>query len=187
MVLTASSVLDPRISHIGLNGDAEVDNDTQYKKQISESCTALQSYYAENYARHAVTSTDSPSTSPINPLTRSPRKHDFMARYSQRKRVQPLPHNELSDYFRSVGDSSLEWDGDALGWWKWQSNRFPNLSRLARDILSIPGMFRHVFKGLLLLTFILQAVLLQLSAFFPPAETQSLFAAPVSSQQQFAS
>ena len=138
-------VLDPRISKAGLIQDADADKDDEFKAQILTACDSLQEYYMKNYVNEA---TDNPESVPgstsdtVNPITRSPRKHDFMARYTQRKHIQPLPNKELMDYFIVTPQA---WEGgerrhDILDWWRMQSTRFPNLSRMARDILSIPGM-----------------------------------------------
>lgn len=151
-------MLDPRISKSGLLCDAEDDNDEEYKKQILESCESLQTYYKKNYVDILSHSSGATSIQPqatsrepetvIDPITRSPHKHDYMARYARKNRTRyyPLPNSELADYF--VTTPIPEWEPgttfDPLRWWKQQSQRFPHLSRLARDILSIPGMLPSV-------------------------------------------
>jgi hAT family C-terminal dimerisation region len=58
------------------------------------------------------------------------------------------PALELDDYFKL----SLEYFETChpLRWWSAPSAQFPNLSRLARDILSIPGSavaVEHIFSN----------------------------------------
>ena len=66
----------------------------------------------------------------------SPQKVNFTAQYRQRPRATV---NELEEFF-SLPQEDFE-TCDPLQWWAGHCSQFPNLSRFARDILSIPGMF----------------------------------------------
>ncbi|KIJ46084.1 hypothetical protein M422DRAFT_250514 [Sphaerobolus stellatus SS14] len=66
-------------------------------------------------------------------VPRSLEKLNFTARYG---RQQSADRNELEEYFRMAPEV---WDGcDPVKWWGRQA-QFPNLYRLARDIMTIPG------------------------------------------------
>lgn len=53
------------------------------------------------------------------------------------------PVNELDEYLQQP----LEKVDDALKWWSAQQKKFPNLSRMALDYLSAPGLFlRNKFR-----------------------------------------
>ena len=64
----------------------------------------------------------------------SPQKN-FMARF-QRKRG---PVDELSEFW-NLSQEDFE-NCDPVQWWYGRRAQFPNLYRLAHDILSIPGMY----------------------------------------------
>jgi hypothetical protein len=53
---------------------------------------------------------------------------------SKRKRIDVS--DELKRY---VASATVDVDTDVLGWWKANTAEYPNLSRMARDILSIPA------------------------------------------------
>ena len=64
----------------------------------------------------------------------SPQKVNFTARYKQRAR---LDIDELEEFFKLPPE---DFDNcDPVQWWAGRRTQFPNLSRFARDVLSIPG------------------------------------------------
>ena len=126
-------VLDPRISYQGLLADCE--DDILLQSHLDQSQDCLHTFYREHYTNtNTVSST--PSTSAPQPpgATGSPQKLDFMARYN--KRAQAFV-DELEEYFK-LAQESFE-HCDPIHWWAGHCAQFPNLSCLARDILSIPG------------------------------------------------
>lgn len=64
-----------------------------------------------------------------------------MARYapSDQPGYTMDPDDELSNYFHLDPKDANCLGVDPLKWWQMHRERFPNLSRLARDIFSIPG------------------------------------------------
>ena len=131
--LCLSEVLDPRILYEGLKTDYAQDADLL--ADLEKAKSALHTFYHDNYSTFT-SSTDKHSQSVTTPViqNRSPQKVDFTARY---KRTNRWVSDELEDYFK-LGQE----DFDAcrpLDWWLGRRAQFPNLYRLARDILAIPG------------------------------------------------
>jgi hypothetical protein len=62
-------------------------------------------------------------------------KHfDFYNRY---RKAMPQFRDEIKEFINIPREA---WDGcDPIQWWAARRHQFPNLSRLARDIFSIPG------------------------------------------------
>lgn len=138
-------VLDPRINYKGLSEDHTEEPD--FLEHIEDCKRDLESHYAAHYASKVSLSTTllqpSVSTSSAlhrtsSSLTSSPVKIDFTARYAIR---QPATErNELEEYFRLMPEVWEECD--PVTWWGARRPQFPNLSRLARDVMSIPGIAR---------------------------------------------
>jgi hypothetical protein len=93
------------------------------------------------------------STSAING---SPQKVDFTSRY---RNLPQAFTDEVQEYFKLPREN---FDiCDPLRWWAGRRSQFPNLSRFARDILSIPGestaefflLFTHTNISLFLIVF----------------------------------
>ena len=139
MVSYLNPVLDPRINYKGLIDDHNGEPDLL--EQVENRKFALETYYALSYAGRIVVrkrtqvkqTSSSVSLSGIDPPP-SPEKFNFTARYAK----QPAnDRNELEEYFRQAPEL---WDGcDPVKWWGTRQAQFPNLCRLARDILTIPG------------------------------------------------
>lgn len=51
---------------------------------------------------------------------------------------RPSLQSELTAYLNAPPDQSIRSE-DALIWWHQASKRYPNLSRMAMDYLSVPG------------------------------------------------
>jgi hypothetical protein len=66
----------------------------------------------------------------------SPSKVNFTARYKKRTNVAT---DEFEEYLK-LPQEDFELC-DPIQWWAGRRAQFPNLSRLARDILSIPGEY----------------------------------------------
>jgi hypothetical protein len=131
------SVLDPRIGYKGLLADHV--EEPGLLAHIDSRKEELEVYYQEKYAKKVtpqVATASSPAPSTFSQAPDSPEKVNFTARYSQR---QPLgSRNELEEFFRLTPEL---WEScDPVQWWGARKLQFPNLSRLARDLLSIPGM-----------------------------------------------
>jgi hypothetical protein len=128
-------VLDPRISYEGLLNDSHDDPSALNHLELSKA--KLEAHYQANYAQSAPTPTRVDTTSsPALASPASPPKVDFTARYRRPARDCV---NELQDYFKLPQEDFGTCD--IVKWWAGRCAQFPNLSRLARDILSIPGMF----------------------------------------------
>lgn len=127
-------VLDPRISYQGLLDDCE--GDTLLRSQLEDSKAKLEHLYRAEYAKPiSAPVTAHSSTSSLT--TRSPQKVDFTSRYNKRMR---LNIDEIDEYFKLQQESFAV---DPIQWWAGRRAQFPCLSCLARDILSIPGMFKY--------------------------------------------
>jgi hypothetical protein len=132
-LLIAFVVLDPRISYSGLLSDCG--DDWSLKSHLELIKSQLAQRYHEQYMR------DAPAPVQQQPMalpstSTSPQKVNFTARYKQRPRATV---DELEEFFL-LPQEDFE-TCDPLQWWAGRHSQFPNLSRFARDILSMPGMF----------------------------------------------
>ena len=127
-------VLDPRISYSGLLADCG--DDLSIKSHLEFVKGQLVQRYREQYLRDAPPPTQQQPVFVPSTSSTSPQKVNFTARYRQRPRATV---NELEEFF-SLPQEDFE-TCDPLQWWAGRRSQFPNLSRFARDILSIPGMF----------------------------------------------
>ena len=134
VILTMLTVLDPRISYEGLKMDYAADGDLN--EHLEKSKTDLFVYFQTNYAGKAIPrlqpSTSESSTTP--PTTHSTPKKSFTARY--RRKEKPAV-NELDEYFKLLSEDFEMCD--PIQWWVGRRAQFPNLFRLACDIICIPG------------------------------------------------
>ena len=132
-------VLDPRISYEGLKEDYAQDADLL--ADLKKAKSALHTFYHDNYS--SFTSSTDKSSLTTAPLIQngSPRKVDFTARY---KRTNRRVSDELEDYFK-LGQEDFD-TCRPLDWWWGRCAQFPNLYRLARDILAIPGEYFCFFS-----------------------------------------
>jgi hypothetical protein len=125
-------VLDPRISYSGLLADCHDELDACRHLEFSKEL--LHAHFRAKYNKPPPASTAIvASTTTTNG---SPQKMDFTSRY------RSLPQaftDEVQEYFKLPCENFDTCD--PLRWWAGQCSQFPNLSRLARDILSISGEF----------------------------------------------
>ena len=132
------AVLDPRISYLGLLDDCE--GDTLLCTYLEESKVKLEAHYRAGYAKPLISASGPPLTaqsltsSISSTSARSPQKVDFTSRYSKRMHLNV---DEIDEFFKLPPKSFAV---DPIHWWAGRRAQFPNLSRLARDILSIPGV-----------------------------------------------
>lgn len=145
------TVLDPRIMYSGLETDTGEDPTLLGDLQTSK--LQLQRFYERDYAPKPSTPANAtlvPSTGTNVAATSVPsQKINFTSRYQRKHRVAV---NELEEFFKlEPEDFGL---CEPLAWWRGRRSQFPNLYRLACDVLSIPGtsLFRvccysgtHVF------------------------------------------
>lgn len=133
-------VLDPRISHEGLLADCN--DDVMLQHHLETSKEELRQHYQDNYEKTASPPTVSPMSPSPSAQVRSsaslgsPQKVNFLARY---KRQPQAFKDELVEFWKlPTEDFEI---CDPIQWWAGRRSQFPNLSRLARDILAIPGEF----------------------------------------------
>lgn len=125
----STAVLDPRIGFAAFRADCS--NDPDLLAHVDETLEKLRQHYTDYYEQKP--SPQIPLQQSSIPVRRSPRKHDFTARY----KTAQLSKNELEDYLHLRQE---DWDiCNPIQWWAARRAQFPNLSRLARNILSIPG------------------------------------------------
>ena len=130
---TLHAVLDPWISYKGLLTDCE--NDSSMWWHLEHSRDQLRAHYCANYLRDSSLDTGSTSSMPSIAPGGSPQKVDFTAQY--RKWVWAYI-DELKEFFKLPQEN---FDScDHIKWWAGRRSQFPNLSCLAHDILSIPGL-----------------------------------------------
>lgn len=138
-----AALLDPRISYEGLKAD--YDEDVDLLIDLEKAKSALHSFYQDHYSNFTSSTHKHLSTTIPVVQNGSPQKVDFTARY---KRTVHRVFDELEDYFKLRQE-----DFDTcqpLSWWWGRRAQFPNLYRLARDILVIPGSavaVERIFSG----------------------------------------
>jgi len=138
-LLTSSLVLDPRISYSGLLADCGDDLDARTYLETTKE--RLHAHFRAKY--------DKPLPAPTAPvastvaMNSSPQKVDFTSRY---RNLPQAFTDEVQEYFKLPRENFDTCD--PLQWWGGRRSQFPNLSRFARDILSIPGKFATDFFSL---------------------------------------
>jgi hypothetical protein len=127
-------VLDPRISYEGMKLDYA--DDEILSDHLEDSKSNLFDYFNANYTNPTGVSAPPLPPTPdesVPAATGSPQK-SFTARY---RRKEKASINELEEYFKHPME---DFDScDPIHWWIGRRAQFPNLFRMARDILSIPG------------------------------------------------
>ena len=122
-------VLDPRISYSGLLTDCKGEMDSHANLKLCKE--QLHSHFHEVYNKPLLAPTVSVTSTAT---TNNPQNIHFTSCY------QSLPQaftGEVQEYFRLPCKSFHSCN--PLKWWAGRHLQFPNLSRFARDILSIPG------------------------------------------------
>jgi hypothetical protein len=104
------------------------------RTHLEESKAKLEAHYRAHYAK-PISTPVSAQSSTSSMSVHSPQKVDFTSRYNKRMR---LNIDEIGEFFKLLPESFAV---DPIQWWAGRRAQFPNLSRLARDILSIPGVF----------------------------------------------
>ncbi|KAJ3517257.1 hypothetical protein NLJ89_g623 [Agrocybe chaxingu] len=141
-----AALLDPRISYTMLLDDYKDDPDLHGALELAKA--SLESHFETFYNTPASSqSMISSGTSQDN--QRSPRKN-FASRYTQKRSSATAERNELWEYFRQTAEPANFEKTDPLEWWHARRESFPNLYRLARDVLCIPGSavaVERVFSG----------------------------------------
>jgi len=106
--------------------------------EVEQRKKELTTHYSTYYAGKVLNTKSKPhvSQSQSSSVASSPEKVNFTARYSVR---QPGGiRDELAEYYRQPVQP---WDCcDPLKWWGARQDQFLNLSQLARDIMTIPGV-----------------------------------------------
>ena len=104
------------------------------RTHLEESKAKLEAHYRAHYAK-PISIPVSAQLSTSSMSVHSPQKVDFTSRYNKHMR---LNIDEIGEFFKLLPESFAV---DPIQWWAGRRAQFPNLSRLARDILSIPGGF----------------------------------------------
>jgi hypothetical protein len=131
-------VLDPRISYEGLWADSEGDPSAQ--EHIKRCREDLREHYLSDYAKKLTAPPLRAQPTPTTLKNGSPQKVDFLSRYNKPARANT---DELEEYFKLPQENFITCD--PVQWWFGRRAQFPNLSRLARDILGIPGMLSYIY------------------------------------------
>ena len=128
------AVLDPRISYGGLKADyADDETLTAYLEVSKEN---LRDYFNENYAGRNTQASQSQTTVEAETTSApgSPQKC-FTSRYSRNNRIALV--DELEAFWALPAEDFATCN--PITWWFGQQKKFPNLFRLAWDVLCIPG------------------------------------------------
>lgn len=135
VVLTQCVVLDPRIMYDGLKRDC-TEEDGMTEADLNAARDALVSYYNANYVGGTgrAGQPERPHAAAAATTTARTQPFDFMARYDNEPRRVV---NEIEEFFRQPREDMRSCD--PIKWWIGRRAMWPNLARMALDILSIPG------------------------------------------------
>lgn len=126
-------MLDPRISFAGLLNDCEDDATTL------EHVHTCKKRLEEHFLAHYATCTPSSATPPTSHSTSDTLTDaDLFAHYDSGTNTL-TPARELVGYFSLNPAEARALQLQPSHWWKLNQYRFPCLSKLARDVFSIPG------------------------------------------------
>ena len=131
-------VLDPRISYSALLDEFEGDDDLLPFLEVAKN--KLHIYYKTHYANKTA---PCPSQSNTSSQTTSTLNHSPQKNFTARFRKPRVPIDELLEFWKLPQE-----DFDTCNpfqWWLSRRASFPNLYRLACDVLSIPGGFAFSF------------------------------------------
>ncbi|KAJ8515669.1 hypothetical protein ONZ45_g6946 [Pleurotus djamor] len=145
---TWAALLDPRIGYERLREDYHDDQDLL--DYLEDSKKNLHDFFRSRYAHHGTSSSATTTTTSLSKARparpqQSPQKVNFTKRYQQTERPDA---DQLLDFFK-VPQENFD-HCDPIKWWVGRKSQFPDLFRLARDILSIPGSavaVERVFSG----------------------------------------
>ncbi|CAK5270384.1 unnamed protein product [Mycena citricolor] len=143
-----AALLDPHISYQSLCEDYA--DDISLTLDLETAKTKLHAHYNEHYATAAKDST--PGSMEPDPLvagsSKQP-KRKLTDRYNRKPR-DLTGTDELTEYFK-LDPAKNDFDTcDPIAWWVKHRDDFPKLSKLALDILSIPGSavaVERIFSG----------------------------------------
>ncbi|RXW19302.1 hypothetical protein EST38_g6551 [Candolleomyces aberdarensis] len=125
---TWAALLDPHISYEGLKN--AFPNDADLTTDLETAKSKLEQHYRVHYERSTPVShhTDTASSAPSSSV------FDFTSTF---RRAPRAVQNELQSYFQMPPKDFTTCD--PVRWWYTHRLQFPNLYKLALDILSIPG------------------------------------------------
>ncbi|CAA7268097.1 unnamed protein product [Cyclocybe aegerita] len=141
-----AALLDPCISYTMLLDDYKDDPDLHGALELAKA--SLESHF-ETFYNTPASSQSMISSSTSQDSQRSPHKN-FASRYTQKRSSATAERNELWEYFRQTAEPANFEKTDPLKWWNVRRESFPNLYRLTRDVLCIPGSavaVERVFSG----------------------------------------
>jgi hypothetical protein len=120
---------------------ADCADDLTMQHHIDHAKDQLWQYYQDNYAAQVPVPISQPHIATTS--SDSPQKVNFTAQY---KKWPSVMNDELEESYRLPQE---DFDTcNPIHWWVGRHSQFPNLSRLARDILTIPGKFMLNFLNL---------------------------------------
>jgi hypothetical protein len=105
-------------------------------------------FYANRYTSKGYTSKSASAPFYLSTVTdNEPKPHNFIARYERRSQTT---RNEF-EAFLALSAQHFS-SCNPIQWWYSHRDEFPNLYRLAKDILAIPGKFNILYTGHYLIT-----------------------------------
>ena len=112
------------------------------QRHVEHAKDQLHQFYLDNYAKMP---TPLPAIQPVVTETSgSPQKVNFTAWY---KKHPSTLKDKLEEFYKLPQEDFNTCD--PIQWWSGRRSQFPNLSRLARDILAMPGEFTSTHLDLL--------------------------------------
>lgn len=139
-----ASMLDPRIMYEGLLADC-TDEDGMTEQDLGKARDALIAYFNTNYLPADSSAQPADVAQSARPSAGVGQPFDFMARYNNQPRKTV---NEMEDFLRQPREAFDTCN--PIAWWIGRAAMWPKLSRMALDILTIPGSavaVERVFSG----------------------------------------
>lgn len=127
-------VLDPRVMYTGLL-DKYKDEDNVLV-DLASSKASFEAHFLKYYAQSENSAPVAPASTSIQ---RSASTLAFFGSFGTVRERQSLPLRELEQFF-ALQPEAIDACSPMTWWSDWQG-QFPQLSRMARDIFSIPGQY----------------------------------------------
>jgi hypothetical protein len=146
LVLVIATILDPRrkADYLDFFFQKVCNNTNQIDMHVKHALEWMRKYftlYEQRCARKSSVDMIAPANEAfvnVGSLILGKRNlEEEFAQYKSRRRVARAPKFEIDAYLEEEIEEDNE-DFDILAWWKGKSDKFPVLSTMARDFLSIP-------------------------------------------------
>jgi hypothetical protein len=103
-----------------------------------DSYDAFIRHYRAHYSTLPTPSSTSASVPACKATINSAESDEFFSVFTRGRQMVSAPQHELDAFF-ALNPDDYATSSDPVKWWASRRSQFPRLSRMARDIFSIPG------------------------------------------------